>query len=131
MGGDVDQRGLEPFGVGIAELERGQFLQVVVQQPGMIERGLQDQRLAQRHRGAGAAMQRARRHLLADHDIRRVAGTDLGTFGAETRRAAAIAAAFGAGRASSLRPRRAAGNCRARLCAGAKNCRSRSWKSCR
>jgi len=40
MSGDVDQRRLEPLGVGVAELERGEFLQVVVQQPGMVERGL-------------------------------------------------------------------------------------------
>ena len=46
MGGDIDQRAFEPLGIGVAELERGQFLQVVVQQPGVIERGLQDQRLA-------------------------------------------------------------------------------------
>ena len=55
LGGDVDQRGLEPFGIGMAELELAEFLQVVVQQPGMVERRLQDQRLAQRDRGAMAA----------------------------------------------------------------------------
>ena len=59
MGGDVDQGGFEPLGVGMAELEMAEFLEVVVQQPGVIERGLQDQRLAGRHRGAVAAMQRA------------------------------------------------------------------------
>ena len=48
MGGNVDQRSFKPLGIGITELERGQFLQVIVQQPGVIERGLQDQRLTQR-----------------------------------------------------------------------------------
>ena len=38
MGGDVDQRRLQPLGVGMAEFERGQLFQVVVQQPGMVER---------------------------------------------------------------------------------------------
>jgi len=37
---DVDQRAFEPLGVGVTELERGEFLQMIVQQPGMVERGL-------------------------------------------------------------------------------------------
>src|SRR5574338_1719690 len=40
MGGDVDQRTLEPLGIAMPEFERGEFLEVVVQQPGMIERRL-------------------------------------------------------------------------------------------
>jgi hypothetical protein len=46
MGGDIDQRAFEPLGVSMAELEVAEFLQVVVQQPGMVEGRLQDQRLA-------------------------------------------------------------------------------------
>ena len=38
VGGDVDQGALEALGVGVAELERAQFLEVVVQQPGVVER---------------------------------------------------------------------------------------------
>ena len=38
MGGDIDQRRLEPLGVGMAEFERRKLFQVVVQQPGMVER---------------------------------------------------------------------------------------------
>ena len=73
MSGDVDQGGLELFGAGMAELERRQFLKMVVQQPRVVQRRLQDQRLAQRHRGAVPTMHRARRQLLADDDIGRIA----------------------------------------------------------
>ena len=69
VGEDVDQRAFELLRIGVAELGLGQFLHVVVQQPGMVERGLQDQRLAARDRGAMAAMQRARREMRARRDI--------------------------------------------------------------
>jgi hypothetical protein len=59
MGRDIDQSSLDALGIGVAELERGQLLKVVVQKPGMVQRGLQDQRLASRNRGAMAAMNRA------------------------------------------------------------------------
>jgi hypothetical protein len=58
MGGNVDQRAFEPLGIGMGELERGQFLHMVVQQPRIIERGLQDQRLALGDGRAVAAMHR-------------------------------------------------------------------------
>ncbi len=70
MGRDIDQRALEPLGIGMAEFQLAQFLQVIVQQPGMVERGLKDQRLAQGNRDAVAAMHRARRQLLAHDHIR-------------------------------------------------------------
>src|ERR1051325_1920959 len=84
MGGAVDQGALELFRLGMAEFERRQLLQVVVQQPGMVERGLQDQRLAARHRAAMAAMHRAGRQLLADHDIRTRPPPPLGIWGRPT-----------------------------------------------
>src|SRR5262249_50507952 len=66
---DVDQCALELFGVGVAELGFGQFFHAVVQQPRMIERGLQDQRLATRDGGAMAAMERTCRQVRARGDI--------------------------------------------------------------
>ncbi len=53
MGGDVDQRALELLRVGMAEFEPAQFLEMIVQQPGMVERRLQDQRLARAARCGG------------------------------------------------------------------------------
>ena len=106
MGGDIDQRAFEPFGVGMAELERGEFLQMVVQQPRMIERGLQDQRLAPRHRRAMAAMHRARGQLLARPPHR-----------ASTRPRLAArpgAASRALPRRASFRPSAARASCRAR-----------------
>ena len=69
MGENVDQRAFELLRVGMAELGFGQFLHVVVQEPGVIERRLQDQRFAPRDRGAMAAMQRAGRELRARRHI--------------------------------------------------------------
>src|SRR6516225_2951968 len=65
----VDQRALEFFGVGVAELGFRQFFHAVVQQPWMIERGLQDQRLATRDRGAMAAMERTCGKMRARGDV--------------------------------------------------------------
>src|SRR5215831_2804280 len=66
---DVDQRALEFFGVGVAELGFRQFLQAVVKEPWMIERGLQDQRFAARDGGAMTAMERTCRQVRARGDI--------------------------------------------------------------
>src|SRR5690348_13087833 len=71
MRGNVDQDRLEPLGVGMTELELAQLLEVVMQQPGVVESGLQDQRLAQRHGRAVAAVHGACRKLLAGDDIGR------------------------------------------------------------
>src|SRR3569832_1731926 len=71
MGGNVDQDRLEPLGVGMAELERAQLLEVIVQPPGVVERRLEDLCFAPRHRGAMAAMHGACRNLLADDDVGR------------------------------------------------------------
>src|SRR6516225_1357503 len=65
VGKNVEQRGLEVGGQRVTKLEPGQFLEMVVQQPGMIDRGLQDQRLAPGNGGAIAAMYRACRQLRA------------------------------------------------------------------
>ena len=53
MGRDIDQRALESLGIGMTEFERGELFQMIVQQPGVVERGLQDQRFAP---GDGRAM---------------------------------------------------------------------------
>src|SRR4051794_17809489 len=76
---DVDERGFQPLSVAMPEFQRRQLLQMIVQQPGMIERGLQDQRLAPRKRAAMAAVHRTVRELLADDDVRRVAAGTVGT----------------------------------------------------
>src|SRR3974390_121245 len=65
-----------------------ELLEVVVQKPRMVERGLQDQRLAPGHGRAEAAMQGAVGELLADHDVGRVAPG----LGLPTREAATFAA---------------------------------------
>ena len=92
MGEDVDQRAFELLRVGMAELGLGQFLEVVVQQPRMIQRRQQDQRLPARDRGAMAAMQRARRKLRAGRDIGFVAAPK--AEGASRRAAAALRRPF-------------------------------------
>src|SRR3569833_2086254 len=70
MRGDVDQHRLEPLGIGVAELELAELLEVVVQQPGVVERRLEEQRLAPGHGGPVAAVHRACRKLLAADDVR-------------------------------------------------------------
>ena len=62
----------------MAEFGLGEFLEVIVEQPGMVHRRLQDQRLPQRDRRAMAAMQRARRKLRARHHISFVAAQHRG-----------------------------------------------------
>ena len=59
MGRDIDQCALEPLGIGMAEFERGELLEMIVQQPRVVERRQQDQRLAPGDRRAVAAMHRA------------------------------------------------------------------------
>jgi len=52
MGEDIDQRAFELLRIGVTEFGRGEFLEMIVQEPGMIERGPQDQRFAARDGGA-------------------------------------------------------------------------------
>jgi len=52
MGKNVDQRAFEFLRIGVAELGLGQLLEMVVQQPRVVERRLQDQRFAARDRSA-------------------------------------------------------------------------------
>ena len=59
MGGDIDQRALQPLGIGMTEFERSELLEVIVQQPGVVERGQQDQGLAPGDGRAMAAVHRA------------------------------------------------------------------------
>src|SRR5689334_5540504 len=55
--------GAELVGLGMRQFQRGYFLQMIMQQPGMVNERLQDQRLAAGHRAALAAHDRAGRQL--------------------------------------------------------------------
>src|SRR5262249_10009399 len=70
LGPDVDQCRLDLLGVGVPKFEARKMLQVIVQQPGMIDRGLQDQSLAARDDGTMAAMDGARDKLRARDHVR-------------------------------------------------------------
>ena len=59
MGRDIDQSTLQPLGVGMTEFERGELLEMIVQQPWVVECGQKDQRLTPRDGRAVAAMHRA------------------------------------------------------------------------
>ena len=65
VGEGGDDAGAQLVGLGMGQFQRRHLLQMVVQQPGMIDQGLQDQRLAARDRAALAAHDRARRQLRA------------------------------------------------------------------
>ena len=54
------KRGFQPLSLGVTELDAGEFLQVIVREPGVIDERLQDERLAARNGGAVATMHRAR-----------------------------------------------------------------------
>src|ERR1700691_3229410 len=69
MGKNVDQRAFQLLTVGVTEFSRSQLLEVVVENPGMIQRRLQHERFAPRDRGAMAAMQRARRKMRTRRDV--------------------------------------------------------------
>ena len=66
---NIDQLALHPRGYGMPELDAGELLEMLVQQPGMVDDSLQDQRLAARYGGAVTAMDRARRQLWARDDV--------------------------------------------------------------
>ena len=55
--------------LGVAELDPGELLQMLVQEPGVIDHGLQDERLAQRNGGAVATVNGARGELRARRDV--------------------------------------------------------------
>ena len=71
VGEGRDDAGAQLVGLGMGQFQRRHLLQMVVQQPGMIDQGLQNQRLAARDRAALAAHQRAQCKLRA----RRLIGT--------------------------------------------------------
>ena len=56
-------RGAELVGLGMGQFQRRHLLQMVVQQPGMVDQGLQNQRLAAGNRAALAAHDRAQGEL--------------------------------------------------------------------
>ena len=59
----------------MAELEAGEVFEMIVQQPGMVKRGLENQRFTPGNSRAVAAMNRARGQLRARHHIRLAVGT--------------------------------------------------------
>src|SRR5215813_1055519 len=69
MGCDIDKRRLHFFRVGVTKLNPRKRLQMLVEQPGMIDGGLQDQRLPARDRGAMAAQDRAGGELGTGDDV--------------------------------------------------------------
>src|SRR5262249_33638960 len=77
---NIDERGLELFGVGVAKLDVRQRFEMLVEQPGMVDRRLQDQRLPAWDCGA-AAQERACGELWARHDIAPL----IGAWGAASR----------------------------------------------
>src|SRR5215203_6331407 len=60
-----DDAGAELVGVRMRQFEGGHLLQMVMQQPGVVDQGLQDQRLAAGHGAALAAHDRAGRKMRA------------------------------------------------------------------
>ena len=71
MGKGCDNGGPELVGLGMRKLQCRHLLEMLVQQPGVIDQTLQDQRLAARDRAALAAHDRAVGELWA----RRLIGT--------------------------------------------------------
>ena len=94
---NVDQLAFHPRRLGMPELDAGELLQMLMQEPGVIDDGLQDQRLAAGNGGAVAAMDRTCRQLRARDDIGLPADQSAGT-------ALAIRPVAGAAPASALLP---------------------------
>src|SRR5215813_768031 len=59
VGEGRDDAGAEPMGLAVGQFERRDLLQVIVQEPGMVNQALQDQRLPAGERRALAAHDRA------------------------------------------------------------------------
>src|SRR5262249_46768070 len=76
MGRDVDQRRLYFFSVGVTKLNACKRFQMLVEQPGMIDGGLQDQRLPARGGGAMTAQDGAGGQLRARHNVGRLRGAN-------------------------------------------------------
>src|SRR5262245_2308087 len=72
---NVDHLALELGGFGLAKLYRRELLQMLVQEPGVIDDSLQDERLTRRNGGAMRAMHGARGKLRARGDIGLSEGT--------------------------------------------------------
>src|SRR5712672_1098353 len=69
MGQNIQEGNLELLRVGMTEFNTGQFLQVVLGQPGVVDNRLQNQGLAQRNSGAMAAHKGTSRQLGACNHI--------------------------------------------------------------
>src|SRR6202011_1174116 len=69
---DVEDGGLHLGRLRVAQLDRRELFQMVMQQPGMVDDRLQDECLAAGNRGAMAAVHRAGSELRAGSDIGRV-----------------------------------------------------------
>ena len=74
LGEGGDDRSAQPVRLRMGEFQRRDFLEMVLEQPRMVEQRGQDQRLAARHRAALAAHDRAGGELRARDHIRRAAG---------------------------------------------------------
>ena len=70
MSKDVDQFALHPGGFGMAEFDSGEFLEMLVQQPRVVDDSFENERFAQGNSGAVAAMNGARCQLRARHNVR-------------------------------------------------------------
>src|SRR5262249_13894555 len=66
---NVDQRGFDLLGVGVTKLNACKCFQMLVEQPGMVDGGLQNERLPARDRSAMAAQDRACGKLRAGDDV--------------------------------------------------------------
>src|SRR5215470_5767600 len=66
---NVEERGLDLLGVGVTKLNACKCFQMLVEQPGMIDGGLQNERLPARDRSAMAAQDRACGKLRAGDDV--------------------------------------------------------------
>src|SRR5271155_982113 len=63
VGEGRDDGGPQLVGLGVGHFQRGDFLEVLVEEPGMIDQALQNQRFAAGDRAALAAHDRAYRQL--------------------------------------------------------------------
>src|SRR6516164_330404 len=111
MGKDVDQGAFELLRIGVAELGGGEFFEMIVQKPRVINRRLEDEGFPALDRSAMAAMNRARGQLRARGDIGRLgsAGQACRNGAAQSHSASKLPAAVRAGHPLRKGPARRAG----------------------
>ena len=69
MGKDVYEGGLDLRSLGVAQLDPGELLKMVVEEPWMVDNGLQNKRLATRDGSMVAPVDRTGRKLRACRDV--------------------------------------------------------------